>query len=304
MDYSKIPLLALFAVSMTACFAAGFARAYYSKCITSAPKDYNLLNSAISILAAIVLFTLGGFDTRISAYTFVTGIAFGVVTMLSAVLTSIAVNLGPLSYSYVIICSSTIVTALSGYLFWDEKLTILKVCGIILMFICCVLANQTDKETKKASLRWLIVCILNAVASAGVGLMQKTHQNSPHAHELNMFLVTAFIVSSIVSFVLYIVASAKKKNYAIEYKGNMEIKKLVYVILVIFAVTGIGVALNNALNLYLSGVVDSAIFFPIVNGGSVMFNIFASLLFFREKLSYKQWIGLIFGICAIACLCI
>ncbi len=304
MDYSQIPIVLLFIITMVACFAGGFARAYYSKKITSKSKDYNLMNAVISLLSAGIIFVLGGCDTRISSFTLIAGIAFGVITMLNTVLTSVAINLGPLSYTYVIICSSTIITALSGYLFWNEKLTALKVCGIILMFICCVLANKTGNDNKKASLKWLLTCILTAIASSGIGLMQKTHQSSEFAGELNLFLVTAFVVSAAVSFVLYILSSVKNKSFAVDYTGNLKPARLIATICIIFAVTGVGVAVNNVLNLYLSGVVDSAIFFPIVNGGIIMFNILASMLFFKEKLSGKQWIGLSFGIASIACLCI
>ena len=304
MDYSKIPVVLLFIISMIACCAGGFARAYYSKRITSSSKDYNLFNATVSIIAAILLFVLGGFDTRISSFTLIMGVLFGVITMSNTVLTSIAINLGPLSYSYVIIYSSTIITALSGYLFWDEPLTILKVIGIFLMFICCVFANQKESQNKKATAKWLLVCILNAFTSAGVGLMQKTHQSSAYREELNMFLVVAFFVSALASFVFFIAASFKKKSFAVEYNGNLTAKKLVSAVVVIFVITGIGVSINNAFNLYLTGVVPSAIFFPIANGGIIVFNILVSFLFFREKLTGKQWLGLLFGISAIACLCI
>lgn len=304
MDYSQIPVVLLFIITMVACFGGGFTRAYYSKKITSQSKDYNLMNAVTSLLSAGIIFVLGGCDTKISSFTLIAGIAFGVITMLNTVLTSIAINLGPLSYTYVIICSSTIVTALSGYLFWDEKLTALKVCGILFMFVCCVLANQSGTDNKKTSLKWLLTCILTAIASSGIGLMQKTHQSSEFARELNMFLVTAFVVSATVSFVLYILSSVKNKSFAVDYTGNFKPARLIATICIIFTVTGIGVAVNNVLNLYLSGVVDSAIFFPIVNGGIIMFNILASMLFFNEKLSGKQWIGLSFGIVSIACLCI
>ena len=304
MDYSKIPVVLLFIISMLACCAGGFAKAYYSKRITSSAKDYNLFNGAISIISAILLFVLGGFDTGLSSYTLMMGVLFGVITMLNTILTSIAINLGPLSYTYVIIYSSTIVTALSGYLFWGEDLTMLKVIGIILMFMCCVLAKQKESNNKKATAKWLVVCILNAFTSAGVGLMQKTHQSSAYKEELSMFLVITFLVSALTSVLLYIITSIKKKNFALEYKGDLNIKKLACAVGIIFVVTGIGVAINNGFNLYLSGVVDSAIFFPIVNGGIIMFNILVSFFFFREKLSGTQWLGLMLGISAIGCLCI
>ena len=77
-------------------------------------------------------------------------------------------------------------------------------------------------------------------------------------------------------------------------------------ILLIFLmlISGVCVAVNNKLNLYLSGVIDSVIFFPVVNGGGLVLTTLASLLIFKERLRAKQWIGILFGIASVLCLCV
>ena len=57
------------------------------------------------------------------------------------------------------------------------------------------------------------------------------------------------------------------------------------------------------MNLYLSGVMDSAVFFPIVNGGGFVLATIAAVLLFKEKLSTKQWIGVVLGIASVVFLC-
>ena len=54
---------------------------------------------------------------------------------------------------------------------------------------------------------------------------------------------------------------------------------------------GISVALNSKWNLYLSGVMDSAVFFPIVNGGMVL-SALAAVLFFRERPAKLRRLGI------------
>ena len=71
----------------------------------------------------------------------------------------------------------------------------------------------------------------------------------------------------------------------------------------IMLVNGICVAINNKFNLYLSGVMDSAVFFPIVNGGGLVLTTLAAVLLFREKLSKKQWVGIVLGITSVVFLC-
>jgi multidrug transporter EmrE-like cation transporter len=75
-------------------------------------------------------------------------------------------------------------------------------------------------------------------------------------------------------------------------------------LLALFIAGGVGVALNNQINLYLSGVVASAVFFPIVNGGGLILITAASVVLFREKLTARQWLGLALGIVATLLLCI
>ena len=71
----------------------------------------------------------------------------------------------------------------------------------------------------------------------------------------------------------------------------------------IMLASGVCVAVNNKLNLYLSGVMDSAVFFPIVNGGGLVLTTLAAVLLFKEKLSTKQWIGVVIGIASVVFLC-
>lgn len=68
-------------------------------------------------------------------------------------------------------------------------------------------------------------------------------------------------------------------------------------------VSGACVAVNNKFNLYLSGVMDSAVFFPVVNGGGLVLTTLAAVLLFKEKLSKKQWIGVVLGIASVVFLC-
>ena len=74
--------------------------------------------------------------------------------------------------------------------------------------------------------------------------------------------------------------------------------------LVIFSIVcGIGIALCNQINMYLAGVMEAVIFYPVVNGGFMLLNILAGVLLWHEKLSRRQWFGLIMGGAAIFLLC-
>ena len=73
--------------------------------------------------------------------------------------------------------------------------------------------------------------------------------------------------------------------------------------LVWLAAGGVLQAVNHKLNLYLSGVMDSAVFFPIVNGGGLVLTTLLAVTLFRERLDGRQWVGLILGIVSVVLVC-
>jgi multidrug transporter EmrE-like cation transporter len=79
--------------------------------------------------------------------------------------------------------------------------------------------------------------------------------------------------------------------------------KIAWLFIVIMIFSGICVGANHKLNLALAGEIPSAVFFPIVNGGGLVLTTLAAVLLFKEKLSTKQWIGVVLGIASVVFLC-
>lgn len=227
---------------------------------------------------------------------------FGIITALQQISNSAALSIGPWSYTSVIISMSTVITALSGVLFFNEDLQLTQVFGIALMIACLILSVKKEEgEQKKKTIKWFVISIASCICCGGVGIMQKVHQSSGHKNELTMFLITAFLCSFMFS-VFNLIVAYFRRNKPEEKLFNK--KTSILTVCVIFIAGGIAIALNNLINLYLSGVVESAVFFPIVNGGGLILTTVASIIFFKEKLTVRQWIGLGLGIAATLLLCI
>jgi drug/metabolite transporter (DMT)-like permease len=151
--------------------------------------------------------------------------------------------------------------------------------------------------------------ILAMVFSASVGITQKIHQASEYRNELYGLLFTAFAFGAVCSFLIYFCSRyvQKKKIVKVENKpdGNVANKKAVLLLLIsVVIISGVSAAANNVINLYLSGKVQSAIFFPIVNGVPLVMYVITSFVLFKEKLSKKQWMGVLLGLAAVLCLCL
>lgn len=293
----KINIYLLLVISVLITLIYGVLRNYYSKKNVKTVTDYYAFNFLSSILSAIVLIALSGGIQLPSMYTLILGIIFGMVTALAAIANLQALNIGPLSYTSVIITASMIIPALSGRIIWNEQISVWQYIGMLLMIFSIIFSVDKKSNEKSSSMKWLLLCLTAFLFGGSIGIMQKFHQSSVHNDELSEFLIIAFLVSTIFSYGMYWWYS-KKKN--IPKSISFSFKSTTFIMAV---VSGIFIALANQINLYLSGVMSSAIFFPVVNGGGLILTTIVAIAFFKEKLSKKQWVGLIIGVIAILLLC-
>ncbi len=294
----------LLAVSMAFCLGGDILRKWFTERHGEAQWKIFTCNTVCSLVACLVLLLWGGIGS-VSLFTALLGVLFGTVTALQAITTMKALQAGPMSYTTVIISCSTILSALSGFLFFGESIAWVQYLGIALMLISFFLAIEKSKENKGTSLRWLAYCLLAFCLAGSIGIMQKI-ESLHHADELNAFLVIAFAVSSVFSAFMALLLRSRAAKQA-DTAGNKPLfDKTGWKALLIpgcMALLGVSAGVNNKLNLDLVGKFDTAVFFPIVNGGGLVLASLAAILLFRERLSVKRWIGVIVGIASVVLLC-
>ncbi len=166
-------------------------------------------------------------------------------------------------------------------------------------------SENTDKNGGKTkfSARWIVCVSIAALASGGIGMLQMTHQKSVYRGELLTMLVIAFAVETVILSIA-LLAYVLKYGRAALFENPPKTKKLWALLVFLIVVAGLCGMLNHVINLYLSGVMDSAVFFPLVNGSNLVLVTVLSIFVYRERLSVKQWIGLGIGIIAVLCLCL
>lgn len=285
------------AISMTAAQLVGITRKLYSNKHGHYAPSHNIIVAMCSLVAALVLFFWNGCKLDISPFSLWLGIAFGVVTATSTVFNMKAMAIGPWSYTTVIISMSTLMSAVSGTLFWDEKITFLQCIGMALMVACILFSTELKGNNKKKSLKWILYCAAAFITCGGIGIMQKIHQTSPYKDELNGFLIVSFIFGIVFTSLsaLWNVKNDPDRGY---------VKKLFSPMAIVwFLICGAGTAINHKLNLFLSGELPTAVFFPTVNGGGLVLTTICAMIMFKEKLTVKQWIGMICGVASVLLLC-
>ena len=260
--------------------------------------------SAFSFIVATLILFCGALNVgSVSRFTVLMGLLFGAITTLQSILLILALQSGPMSYTLVIVNFSTLITSLSGVILFDEPLYLSQMLGISLMLVSFVCSAKKDPQEKKATRRWLVLCIIAFISTGGIGIMQKLHQSSAYKAELDALLVIAFASSAVYSFAMAVIFDHVNKNNDKLCKSTVKVKGCTSKLILLILLHGIGIALNNRINLYLSGVMSSSVFFPIVNVGTLTITTLYAVFVFKERLSLKQWIGVCIGILSVLLIC-
>lgn len=287
-------------ISMSACLFAYLFKKVYSNRSQGGMTGVYVYSALGCIVSSLLLMLWGGFD-GISLFTCLLGVLFGLAISLGDIFMIKALQSGPMAYTVVITSCSTVLTALSGFFLFGESIGVLQLVGIVLMVGSFVFAAEKKSDEKKGGALWLLFCTLSFICSGSIGFMQKIHQSSSHKGELNTFLVISFAISFIFAASMALISSKKEKKPLLEKNKD---GKVIWFLLGIMVFSGICVGTNHKLNLALSGQIPSAVFFPIVNGGNLVLTTLSALIIFHEKLTKKQWIGVILGILSVLFLCL
>ena len=244
--------------------------------------------NAISYAVCIVLFGILTIESGLSLFTACMGVLFGIITALSNYYKMLALSNGPMHITLLVTTASMIIPTMSGVFFGESfSLPKLGIVGVLLVFIYLSLDKGEDAKINKM---WFLFCGLAFLFQGSIGVLQKVHQSSEYKAEAGGFLFIAFIFS-----LLYSSLRAKHSYKELGFK-----KKHV----IFAAASGLCIFAMNYLNLKLSGLLPSQLFFPVVNGSAIVLSSLGSVFLFKEKLTKKQIVGLCGGIICLIAICL
>lgn len=284
----SIPLL--LTITIVTSVVVSLTRAAYSKNLPTDNRTLWFFNLVQSVFCGLMIIAvMGGFGKH-STFTLLLGAVLGAVSAFQLLFNLKAFSAGPFSYTTVIVSLSAIIPTVSG-LFFGETISPIQWVGIACMAICIILSPDSTKgeHAKKSSFQWIVFCAAAALFSGAIGILQKVHQTSVHKEEKAAFLVSAFLVATVIS-AIFLLASPKGAGHESGTKKDKAVRILLPV------VTGVCFAFPHTINLHLSGVLPTAIMFPMVNIIPMILSTVVAMVMFREKLSLKRWIGVIIGV--------
>ncbi len=247
-------------------------------------NSFNMIVYSVCVL----IFGLLLLKEKLSVFTILLGLIFGVVTMLSNFYKMIALSNGPMHITLLITTSSMIIPTMSG-IFFGEVFSVAKLCMVFLLIVFIYLSFQKSSETK-INKKWIFYSALAFIFQGTVGVLQKIHQSSIHKTEISGFLFISFICAMVFCIL---------RNKGVD--KTISLSKLTVFIGLICGGCTFGM---NYINLKLSGSLPSQLFFPLVNGSAIVISSLMSVILFKERLSKRQTIGLVGGIVSLISICL
>ena len=205
-----------------------------------------------------------------------------------------ALKYGPAMLTSLFIGLSLILTTIWGFIFWDASLSVFVIIGIIFVAVSIYLCLYTGKKDEKGfSWRWLVYVLLAFVGNAGGTITQRTQQVEYNGQYGNMLMFFATMLSALICAIIYF-----KKN-----KSTVKAKtKHIFGVPVIAGVCN--VMLNVFVIMLATSKLSSSLIYPVIGVGGIGVVVIFSLLVFKERMYWWQWIGIGMGSIAIALLSI
>ena len=256
------------------------------------PGDVFFFNGAISIIWIVIMVIWSGIsaDLVFSLTAILFGMVYGVILCMFLYFKTESLANGPVSLTTLIGSCAFIIATGFGVIYNSETVSIFQAIGMVLILVSLVLCIFPKKGGEKLTLKWFIFCFMFFLAGGFVGIFYKIFGISSAKEQVNAMMLSASVTSAILFFLSGILINGIKK----EALPTIKKEALIYVLL-----SGIAGCVYIRLNVSLSKVIPSAIFFPVSNGAMVIISTMAGGIMFKEKLNKLQLAGIILGLIAI-----
>ncbi len=283
---------------MLACFSSSLiniASGYFNK-RTVNKKDAQMIYTFITFCSSLVMWGIMyaisfSFDAKVLPYS----VMFGLFLTMGTMGNIFALKTGPIVLTSLLVQISTVAVAVWGVIFWSERFTTKIIIGmvlvLVLLFLCLYTKKEEGTKTQKITLKWLFFVMLAFVGNGACLIVQKTQQIVFGNLHGNMLMFFAMIVCVIAGTVVLLI-SDKSDIKPIVKRGG------------VFA-SLVGIA-NGLLNLFVILItktdLKSSLVYPTLAVGGLIITSLLSIVLFKERLKWWQWVGVIIGIVAVGLL--
>jgi drug/metabolite transporter (DMT)-like permease len=249
---------------------------------------FNLVCSAIWCLCLLIA---NGFKLHLDGDVLLWGAIYGVTQALFILFKAKAMNEGAVYLTTLIGNCSLIISVFACFVIWNEPVSLSDAVGLCVLIVAIFLTTYRKSKSHLAK-KWFVYALFFLIFGAAVGLVFKAFSKSGSEHAEDMMVIASAVMITVYS-IICIINGDFKKNLPMLVHNRFK----TFVITALVA--GVLSCAYNRLNIYLSGELIGAIFFPCFNGGVVVLSTLLGVVLLREKPNVMQFVGIALGIIGI-----
>lgn len=250
----------------------------------AAGLKFNAMNG---LFTAFIFWAVSGFKVEISLFSLSMALGIASFGVLYTLIAFRILKAGSLRmYSMFLMGGGMLLPYVFGIIFLKESLTLYRICSVLLILAAIMISNRTKQAVDK----WQrLLCVGVFILNGLVGIVSKCHQiNSTYeaVDSVTFVMYTGVWKFILCSAVLLFVKDEHKKTFANPRP-----------VLAIIASGAIVSGSSYMLQLVGARELPASVLYPIFTGGSIVFSTVIGRIFFKEKASILQLIGI--GLCFI-----
>ena len=263
-----------------------------------------------SFIAAVILWIIVAVvDEKVSMNMLIYALIFAVFGVFGKCMGYLAYEKGSMLATTLFSNSSLIVVVVFGVFFFQEPfelLTGIGIIGVIASLVLFALAGDSDKlkedgikvaEKKKHSINfiWLLCCLGIVLANSAISISTKIRQVNVGGANVFAYMALCYTLMCIISALVYGFIQIKATSLKADI---VNVKACVPSLLM----QSFGNAGCNVLVTILAARMLGAVLYPVNTGGGLVLTVLCGFLFFKEKKTWKNILGIALGIVSIVIL--
>lgn len=281
MQYLLIPLTCLLAASKI------LIQSKFAKDKSRTPIDAIFFNGLIFLTGSAVLWLV--LDVQLTAAAVIVGLLVGAINLSYQLVYVSAFSCGPISLTALISSVSMVVPVVFSAIWYDEPLNASRILGILVTIASLYFSTATFGKTK-LNIKWIIFTALAFLANCASNIAMKVYLKDFAAGDSSSIVAVHFTTSALLSILLFAILSARGQ------RCTYPVNKSVFLTA---GLIGVILGIFNPIYSYAMATLDATLMLPLYNGGTTLLVTLGSALFIQERLTRRQYIGILLGIIAI-----
>ena len=245
-----------------------------------------LFSGILTLVSSIFFLVVSGFKLDITAEMLIYALLLSTAYFFGVIFSHLSLLAGPLSITVLISSFAMIIPMGAGIIFYNEPLTLTLALGFAFLAISLTLIN-TQKSEERLSLKWLVYVTLALVGNGMFSVILSLSQRKLEEGSDNRIMAISMFISAIIILGISVLKERREIKTAFRHGWHRAVA------------TGCLNGGTHLCSLLLMRILNISLFAPISSGGAVVLSSLVGVFVYKEKLSARQYVGIVFGTLAV-----